>query len=171
MNEFQHTSEENGAKFQIQPLNENHRLGVKELLREEWGGTTVVSRGKIHDASRLPGFIARLDAKLVGLLTYRIDGASYELVTLNSLSPGIGVGSALVSALKVTASITGCRRLWLITTNDNTRALRFYQRQGFQLIALHFDAIEVSRKLKPEIPLVGYGGIAIRHELELEMAL
>jgi RimJ/RimL family protein N-acetyltransferase len=76
-----------------------------------------------------------------------------------------------VSALKVTASITGSRRLWLITTNDNTRALRFYQRQGFQLIALHFDAIEVSRKLKPEIPLVGYGGIVIRHELELEMAL
>jgi ribosomal protein S18 acetylase RimI-like enzyme len=59
----------------------------------------------------------------------------------------------------------------LITTNDNTHALRFYQRRGFVLSALHRGAIRRSRQLKPEIPLAGFGGIPIRDELELQMSL
>ena len=84
---------------------------------------------------------------------------------------GIGVGSALVSTLEDAARAAGCRRLWLITTNDNLEALRFYQRRGFVLAALHPGAIEASRRLKPVIPLVGHDGIPIRDELELERLL
>ena len=51
------------------------------------------------------------------------------------------------------------RRVWLVTTNDNLAALRFYQRRGFALAALHPRAIEVSRRLKPSIPPVGHDGI------------
>ena len=65
----------------------------------------------------------------------------------------------------------GCRRLWLITTNDNLAALRFYQRRGFELVAVHRRAVAAARRLKPEIPLVGAHGIPIRDEIELEMAL
>lgn len=66
----------------------------------------------------------------------------------------------------------GCTRLWLVTTNDNLDALRFYQRRGFRLSRLRPGAVDLSRQtLKPEIPEVGTFGIAIRDELELELDL
>ena len=62
----------------------------------------------------------------------------------------------------------GCRRVWLITTNDNLDALRFYQRRGYHLWKLHVGGIARDRKLKPEIPAIGEHGIFINDELELE---
>jgi ribosomal protein S18 acetylase RimI-like enzyme len=90
---------------------------------------------------------------------------------MKSLAEGIGVGSALVNAVKTIAASAKCRRLWLVTTNDNTYALRFYQKRGFQIVAAHRNALERSRKLKPEIPLEGVDGIPIRDEIELEIAV
>jgi hypothetical protein len=62
----------------------------------------------------------------------------------------------------------GHERLWLITTNDNSRAQRFYERVGFRLVGVHQGAVERSRELKPEIPLVSADGTPIRDELEYE---
>jgi ribosomal protein S18 acetylase RimI-like enzyme len=84
---------------------------------------------------------------------------------------GIGVGTALIAAVRTIAVRSKCRRVWVITTNDNLHALRFYQRKGFSLVALHPKALDQSRKLKPEIPLIGLDGIPLRDELELEMLL
>jgi hypothetical protein len=69
------------------------------------------------------------------------------------------------------ARAAGRTRVWLITTNDNLDALRFYQRRGFTLAALHRGAVARSRRLKPTIPEVGAHGIPIRDELELERRL
>jgi len=90
---------------------------------------------------------------------------------MNSLVEGKGIGSALVDAVKSIAVASKCKRLWLITTNDNTKALRFWQKRGFRLAAIYPGAVEKSRKLKPEIPLIGDDGIPIRDEIELEMIL
>ena len=74
--------------------------------------------------------------------------------------------------MKEEATKAGCRRLWLVTTNDNTHALRFYQRRGFRIAAVHTGAIDEYRgTLKPEIGLTGNDGIPIRDEIELELAL
>jgi ribosomal protein S18 acetylase RimI-like enzyme len=81
------------------------------------------------------------------------------------------VGSALMAAAQETARAAGCKRLWLITTNDNTHALRFYQRRGLKIAAVYVNAVEISRRLKPEIPLNGYDGIPLRDEIELEITL
>jgi len=86
----------------------------------------------------------------------------------DSARPGRGVGTALIVAAEEVAQRAGCRRLWLITTNDNTHALRFYQKRGFVLAALHRNAVAASRARKPEIPLTGNDGIPIRDEIELE---
>jgi len=83
----------------------------------------------------------------------------------------VGSGTALMEAVAAAARDAGCRRVWLITTNDNLRALRFYQRRGFRLAALHRDALDRSRELKPSIPDVGLDGIPLRDELELELTL
>ena len=40
----------------------------------------------------------------------------------------------------------GCTRLWLITTNDNLRALGFYQKRGWKLAKLHKCLIDEARK-------------------------
>ena len=82
-----------------------------------------------------------------------------------------GIGSGLVEEIKSVAEKGGCHRIWLITTNDNVRAIRFWQRQGFSLVAVHRNAILESRKIKPDIPETGENGIPIRDEIEMELML
>lgn len=146
------------------------------LLERQWGSTKIVSRGRVHQAETLPGFVATLGNDPVGLATYHLTpspgrGGRCELVSLDSTIERAGVGSALVAAVRDAAVAAGCGRLWLITTNDNLAALRFYQKRGFVLAALHRGALEGSRRLKPQIPLIGHDGIPLRDEIELEMLL
>jgi GNAT superfamily N-acetyltransferase len=135
------------------------------MLTNQWGAVRVVSRGTMHHPDKLPGFIIAG----MGALTYHIEDDECEVVTLNSLVEGRGVGSALIAAARSVAQENDCKRLWLITTNDNMHALRFYQKQGFMIAALHRNAIAASRRLKPEIPEIGFDGIPIRDEIELEI--
>ena len=158
-------------RVEVRPLTGEDAAWAKRLLAGSWGSTRVVSRGRVHDAAALPGFVAVLDGQRVALATYRIEDGACELVTLESVAERRGAGSRLLEAVRSEASRRGCRRLWLITTNDNTPALRLYQRRGFRLAALHRDAVAEARRLKPEIPRLGVDGIEIRDELELELAL
>ena len=156
--------------MRVRALGEADREWATGKLRELWG-EGVVSRGRLLDATVLPGFVAEGEGEPAGLLTYRIDGGDCEVVTINAFPRGAGAGTALMEAVAVAARDAGCRRVWLITTNDNLRALRFYQRRGFRLAALHRDALARSRELKPSIPEVGLDGIPLRDELELELTL
>jgi ribosomal protein S18 acetylase RimI-like enzyme len=142
-----------------------------ELLTRSWTSAEVVSRGRVHDAGRLPGLVCTEGEEHVGAATYDIRGDECELVTLDTLRAGRGVGSALLAAVADEATRAGCRRLWLITTNDNRGALAFYQRRGLSIVAVRRGAIEESRRLKPSIPLVGNDGIPIEDEIELELRL
>jgi RimJ/RimL family protein N-acetyltransferase len=155
----------------IQPLNIADREWVSEFMLELWGSNKVVSRGVVYYPQDLPGFVAMYDGEKVGLVTYNITGTSCEIVTINSIRPFAGVGTALIEAVRDIALKSGCKRLWLITTNDNMNALRFYQKRGFELVAIHRNALDISRKLKPEISLIGNDGIPLRDEIELEMVL
>ena len=170
--------------MRIDPITPQDQPWSQDVLQERWNGYEVVTRGKIHDASRLPGFIARTNNSLqlrtgrvlpvgepVGLVTYIIEEGACEIVTLDSLFEGLSIGSELVMAVRRVAEQAGCTRLWLITTNDNTHAIRFYQKRGFHLAQAYPNAIEASRKLKPAIPLIGYDNIPIRDELEFEYPL
>ncbi len=157
--------------FQIRPVNKDDHIWVARLLEEQWGSVRQVVRDREYRADELPGFIAVQEDKPVGLITYQIEGEQCEITTLNSLVEGVGIGSALIDAVKDVAANAKCKRLWVITTNDNTAALRFYQKRGFLLVAVYPNAVEQSRKLKPEIPLVGADGIPIRDEIELELPL
>ena len=144
---------------------------VTSFIQDQWGSNRVVSKGRMFDPSELEGFAAVADEKVVGLVTFRVERDECEVVTLNSLSEGTGTGSSLLNAVRDTAIKARCRRLWLITTNDNLSALRFYQKWGLRITAIYPNALERSRMLKPEIPLLGKEGIPIRDEIELEMIL
>jgi len=143
---------------------------VRTALERSWGSTIVVARGEAIDASSLAALVAWRDDESVGLLTYRPgpSSAQWEIVSIDAFFGGAGVGTSLLSAVRALAREHGVGRLWLVTTNDNMRAIRFYQRRGFDLVAVHRDAITAARKLKPSIPLEA-DGIPLRHELEFEL--
>jgi ribosomal protein S18 acetylase RimI-like enzyme len=145
------------------------QVWVRELLVSRWGATSVVSREVVHEADRLPALVAE-DPGPVGLLTYAVHDGDLEVVTLDAVSQDVGVGTALVAAVRRRAADLGCGRLWLITTNDNVRALRFYQRRGLRVVKVHTGAVDRARAtIKPSIPLVGDNGIEIHDEIELAM--
>jgi ribosomal protein S18 acetylase RimI-like enzyme len=147
------------------------RAWIARFLSQSWGSTMVVSRGEAHDASQLPALLAAEADEIVGLATFRFADGDCELVTLDALREGQGIGSALLSAVGHQAGGRGCGRMWLITSNDNVSAIRFYQRRGMRLVAVHRGAIDEARLIKPSIPLVGEDGIPIHDEVELELPL
>ena len=147
------------------------RAWVVQTITDPWGAPVVVSRGRVHDPAGLPGFVAVEGDEPVGLVTYEVRDAELEVVSIDAWRQSSGVGTALLDAVRAAALEEGCRRVWLITTNDNLRALRFYQRRGLRLVAVHVGAVDRSRELKPEIPLVGADGIPIHDEIELAYEL
>lgn len=159
------------SAIRLRPVQDGDRAWVAALLKEYWASARIVTRGRVHEADHLPGFIAEVEDEPLGLLTYHIEDNQCEVVSLNSLREGLCIGSRLLDAAKEHAQAAGCRRMWLITTNDNLAALGFYQKRGWRLVAIHRDALEESRRLKPEIPRVGIDGIPVRDELELELSL
>lgn len=132
----------------------------------------VARRGQVVDPLDHPMLISESDGARSGLLTFVVTGEDCEILTLHVVRRGAGAGSALVTAVRSIAAERGCRRLWVLTTNDNVDALRFYQRRGFRLTALRPGAVDEARlRLKPEIPEIGDHGIPLRDEIELALEL
>lgn len=158
--------------YTLRPLTPADKAVVTPILVREWGATEVValSLGGLVDAATLPGWLAEQDGEVVGLLTYLVRDDMAELVTINAFTGG-GVGTALLAELVAHCRAAGVRAIGVTTTNDNTRALRFYQRAGFHLTALRPGAVTEARKRKPEIPERGLDDIPIRDEIELTMEL
>ncbi len=144
---------------------------IKTLIEERWGAQTIVVHNTVYFPYLFPGFIAIAEEHNLGLITYRISGSACEIITLNSLEEKVGIGSSLVEAVRTKAHQRGCKRLWLITTNDNVRAQDFYKKRGFSVKAVHAGAVDAARKIKPQIPLVGENGIPIHDEIEMELNL
>jgi GNAT superfamily N-acetyltransferase len=136
------------------------------------GSTRVARLGRLEQALDHPALLAVDNGRVAGVLTYILGTPSAEILTLHADRQWGGVGTALTGAVERIAVDAGCRRLFLITTNDNVDALRFYQRRGFRLAELHPGAVDRSRgTLKPEIPHVGSYGIPLRDELVLDKDL
>ena len=154
----------------VRPITEKDRAWIDEIEAESWSEPRVARLGELIDLTQLPGFIALIDGERSGLASYAVRGDECELVTIRSLHEGRGVGRALLDAVRNVAIEARCARLWLITTNDNLRALELYQRWGMEIVAFHRYAVtEARRRLKPTIPERGAHGIPIVHELELEL--
>lgn len=160
-------------EIEIQSLKEADRMWLKAFFEEHWGGSTMVYGAKRQQfaCDELPGFAAWQEGRVVGLLTFHEQAAGWQIVSLDSLREGIGIGTALMKAVEEAARLKNCTRIWLLTTNDNLNALRFYQKRGYELVAVHRHAVDAARKLKPSIPQIGDDGIPLQDELELEKVL
>lgn len=159
------------TEFIIRATQEDDRAFMREFIARRWFGEAVIIHGQFFYPAELPGFIAQQDNLVSGLITYQINKPDCEIITLDSLVQGAGIGSQLIDKVKGTAIEDGCKNMSVTTTNDNLEAIGFYQRRGFRLRAIFPGAVEKARELKPTIPMTGNNGIPIRDEILLEMSL
>lgn len=155
----------------ISPISPETRSKVNAFLEANWYSTIMILRSKEIDLSNAEGFCALENGEIIALLTFITYDDTLEITSLDSLVKGQGIGSRLIELAVSEAKNRGCRRIALITTNDNTNALRFYQKRGFDISRLYRNAMDEARSIKPDIPLIGENGIPLRHEIELEMLL
>jgi GNAT superfamily N-acetyltransferase len=146
---------------------------IEQLLNERWGGEgRIVVHGETFDARTLPAIIA---GEQEGLATYQIrrthDLSFAELITLDAVMVGAGVGTALIEGLVLRLRAEGVNVIRVTTTNDNLDTLRFYQRRGFRITVVRPGAVDESRRIKPSIPAIGEYGIPIHDEIELERTI
>ena len=142
---------------------------LSRRVRSTWG-ESVARRGELLDPAEGELLGAYLDREIIGVATYAIRGHECEVVAIEAYQPRQGIATDLMDEIRTRAAAAGCRRLWLVTTNDNVPAIGFYQRWGMDLVALRRDAVTEARaRLKPEIPETGFEDIPIRHELEFEI--
>jgi ribosomal protein S18 acetylase RimI-like enzyme len=159
------------STMNIRRLVKNDLPRLRQFWIEHWGGEEMITRGRIYRPEQLDGFVVEEEQEWLGLLTFAIENDECEVTSLDSLRAGRGIGSLLLSKAMDEARLRNCRRLFLITTNDNLHALGFYQKRGFEIVTVYRGAVKESRKRKPGIPLVGMDGIPLRDEIELEMSL
>lgn len=157
--------------FDLRRLTQSDLPRLRQFWKENWGDEFVIAHGVIYHPDTLDGFVAFAGNEWIGEVTFHISGNDCEIVSLDSLRPGQGIGTLLIDKVIEEARAKGCHRIFLITTNDNLNALGFYQKRGFELVAVHRGAVNESRKVKPGIPLIGNDGIPLRDEIELEMSL
>ncbi|MEG9295250.1 GNAT family N-acetyltransferase [Mangrovibacillus sp. Mu-81] len=156
----------------IIPSENLHKNKIINFFTTYWGSPKMVISSGIFDCSALDGFaILNVEDQIIGMITYVLNQNECEVISLDSLEEGKGIGSSLLQKVERTAAQHKCDRVKLITTNDNLSALKFYQKRGFQLVKIHKNAVQKARELKPEIPLIGNDGIPLRDEIELEKVL
>lgn len=149
---------------------QDHKL-IEKFIRKHWGCEKVVVHSTEYFPADLDGFIALDGKKIVGLITYTISDRKCEIVTLDSDIENIGIGTNLIKLTETNAIENKLNSIWLITTNDNIRAIEFYQKRGYQLTEVFPNAVKKSRKIKPEIPEFADNGIPIRDELKFIKSL
>ena len=157
--------------MELYRIDQKNRKSVDDFIMKHWFTLDMVVHGEKINLGNADGFYATEDNEIVGLITYRVVQNEMEILSLDSLNEKKGIGTSLLDKVVQNARDVGCSRVMLITTNDNLSALQFYQKRGFDIIKLHHNAVEESRKIKPQIPLIGSNGIPIKHEIELEMKI
>jgi ribosomal protein S18 acetylase RimI-like enzyme len=157
--------------IQLRRIMEHDLPRLRQIWKKNWGDEFMVVRGVVYRPDHLEGFIAYDGPDCVGEITYATNDGDCEVVTLDSECEGQGLGTRLINAVVEEARKQNCRRVFLITTNDNLNALGFYQKRGFELVKIHRGAVNDSRKIKPSIPLIGMNNIPLRDEIELEILL
>lgn len=159
--------------MEVNKITEKNRNIINDFMINRWYSLKMIIRGKEIDMASVDGFCVLDKYAIVGLITYLIneENSVMEITSLDSLKENQGIGTILINRVIEEAKKIRCKKIVLITTNDNINALRFYQKRGFDMVHLFHNALEVSRKLKPEIPVIGQNSIPLMHEIEFEMII
>jgi GNAT superfamily N-acetyltransferase len=144
---------------------------VEEVWSQRWGLPVVTTSGSYrpHDVE---GLVLRSSSgEVMALVTWIVSGAGAEIVSLDALTQGRGLGTRLLAAAEDELRARGVRHLWLVTTSDNLSAFGFYIRRGYRLVGVHLDSMERVREVKPDLPMTGDNDLPLRDMWELEKDL
>jgi len=145
---------------------------VIQFFMEHWGSAEMVVSSGIYNCSELDGFIyVNEHDEITGLITYIIRNNECEIISLDSIEEGKGIGTELVREVENLAKQHRCELISLLTTNDNLHALKFYQKRGYRIAEIIPNAVQKARAIKPSIPLIGNDNIPLHDELKLQKVL
>jgi GNAT superfamily N-acetyltransferase len=136
---------------------------IERLLEQHWGGRLAIINLQWIDLLEHSALVA---GDCQGLAIYRTAPRA-ELLLLHTEHADAGIGTALVEHVLQICFQGGAPQLWVTTTNNNLKAIEFYQRRGFLIANVRVGAVDRARRLKPRIPVIGNNGLAIRDEVEL----
>ncbi|MDR1260522.1 MAG: GNAT family N-acetyltransferase [Oscillospiraceae bacterium] len=160
-----------GVIVTIVRMAQNHKVSVAKYLESRWGSSSMLMHGKEVDLVEIEGFVAFNGEEIAGCITFEIIGFECEIWSLNSEYREQGHGRRLTNKVIDEARNRGCKIVRVFTSNDNVVALLFYQRCGFDMVAVHHNAMDKSRKINPLIPEIGFFQIPLKHEIEFEYKL
>jgi GNAT superfamily N-acetyltransferase len=143
---------------------QNDNKAVSDVING-WGSDILVTRGNIYKANDLDGVLVYENGKIIGLGLYKIKN-NCEIILLETFIQNKGIGTKIIEKIKEIARKKGCKRVWLITSNENINAIRFYQKRGFHISNIYINAMDEARKIKPEIPKIA-NGIEIEFEINI----
>ncbi len=147
------------------------REEIDRLVRDHWG-VPVVCIDRLYGPADLEGLVWREDSgEILGLVTWAVDDARAEIVTMDVFVQGAHIGGRLLDAAESALRGRGVRTIVVVTTNDNLRAQAFYVRRGYRLVRLDLDGMDRVRALKPGIPETGHEGLALRDMWEFRKEL
>lgn len=155
----------------IEEITNENREKVMSFFKEHWGSSEMVISTGIYQYENLDGFIYEENHQIIGWITYIIRNDEIEIIFLDSIQEGKGIGSVLWEKVENLAKQNKIKTISLVTTNDNLEALKFYQKRGYRITAIIPNAVKKARNIKPFIPLIGYDGIPINDELVLKKTL
>lgn len=154
-------------KVNISSIRDLPKNKIIDFFKLHWGSPQMVISSGVYDCSELDGFTVMKGDEIIGLITYIVQNGECEIISLDSIEEGQGIGTLLVKEVENLARLQRLKLIRLVTTNDNLLALKFYQKRGYKLLRIINNAVDIARKIKPEIPLIGNEGIPIRDEIEL----
>ncbi|HUN12322.1 MAG TPA: GNAT family N-acetyltransferase [Rhabdaerophilum sp.] len=155
--------------FRIEPLTDTELL--KALLSRRWGEDLMMF-GRTWKRGEYQAIVARDEkGEVLGLATHALQKSTILALTIDNFSERRGIGKALLDHVAEIGRQQGGRALRVLTTNDNTPALRYFQKLGFRIVALYPGAVMIYRTVAPNLPEIGVDGIPVRDAIELEIDL
>lgn len=167
-NVMQATTQKN--PFSIRPATGDDEAWL-ERQSLSLGGPVIVNAGELIDLRKFPSFVAAQSGQPVGFVTFRCGAPRADVLAINVLERGAGIGTALLAKAEAVVRENGASCIRICTTNDNTRAFRFYQQHRYVVrdywVGGFADVLK-QKGLQPETEVMGEDAIRIRDIIILE---
>ena len=134
--------------------------GIFPLLTEQPGMKDAERRRLEQAVSETLGriIVAEMDGIAVGWCSRSARRAYIPFLFVMPELQGNGIGSMLLRRMESLLELEGAERVHLETPADNVRAVRFYERQGYRILALRPDgraahepymSVHLEKRLEP----------------------
>jgi ribosomal protein S18 acetylase RimI-like enzyme len=145
------------------------KSSIRKLVRRFWGEQEQLTFDRKFVVAELPAYVAKLDNRIIGFVSIAETGEAVIVAALGVLPryQGFGVGLRLIEKVESEAKRLQKRKVLVSTSNDDLPALAFYQSLGFRVFEVKPNVIAE----KHGTVLQGMGGLPIRDELRLQIAL